>query len=73
MPEPVAPRPEPFVQPYLERRRSANPAWPGRRERGSSDEGFSGVEVSCCSCSEARVAASSASVEGSSEGAGGRL
>ena len=68
MPEPVAPSPDPLVQPYLESSRSAKPFWPGRRERGASS--------SCCSSScssRANAASSSASDAGMSSGGGGSV
>jgi len=40
IPVPEAPRPVPALQPYLDIRREAKLAWPGRRERGG--EGWSG-------------------------------
>lgn len=67
MPDSFAPRPEPFVQPYLVSSRSAKPFWPGLRERGAS----SSPSLFTSSCSFAKVASSSASVAGRSPGAAG--
>ena len=73
MPDPEAPSPEPLLQPYLERRRSAKPCWPGRRERGASLLSSSALPAGGEGGSLARAVASSASEEGSSVGGGGRL
>jgi hypothetical protein len=68
IPEPVAPRPEPLVQPYLESSRSAKPCCPGRRDRGADSSG----SPSSAGCSWANTASSSVSVAGMSSGGGGR-
>ena len=46
MPDSEAPRPEPAVQPYLDMRRAAKPAWPGSFDLGASeDSGSSEAEA----------------------------
>lgn len=67
IPEPVAPSPDPFDQPYLARRRSAKPFWPGRSDRGAFPSSGSST-----GCSFAKVSSSSASDAGISSGGGGR-
>lgn len=68
MPEPVAPSPEPLVQPYLANSRSANPCCPGRSDRSPSPSGWSST-----GCSFAKASSSSASEAGISSGGGGRV
>lgn len=67
IPVPLAPRPWPADQPYLDIRRSAKPAWPGREDLGWSSASVWGVEE------DDSWASRSASVAGISAGAAGRV
>ena len=66
IPDPLAPSPLPLLQPYFAIKRSANPFWPGRRERGAISASGSSAVFSIC-----KASAKSASEVGMSDGAAG--